>query len=354
MPRLIKKISSNVGLPPGTLVYTGEKRTEKVKISLIDYGEKKYEEHEIDKIEECIPFKNKPSVTWINIDGIHQVDIIEEIGKCFDLHPLVMEDIVNSEQRPKIEDLENYLFLVVKMLQYDEKEQNIKAEQVSLILGSTYVISFQEREGDVFNIIRKRIKEGKGLIRKKDSDYLAYALIDSIVDNYFSILEKMGEKIEDIEGEVITNPSPETLQSIYSLKREMISLRKSVWPLREIINRMERGEMKLITKPTELFLRDVYEHTIHIIDTIESFRDMISGLLDIYLSSISNKMNEVMKVLTIIATIFIPLTFIAGVYGMNFQNMPELEWKFSYFIVILIMFFIGLCMVWYFRRKKWL
>jgi magnesium transporter len=265
-----------------------------------------------------------------------------------------MEDIINREQRPKIDDLENYLFLVLKMLQYDEKEQKIKFEQVSLILGSTYVISFQEREGDVFNIIRKRIKEGKGRIRKMDSDYLAYSLIDAIVDNYFSILEKIGERIEDIEGEVITNPSPETLQSIYSLKRDLIFLRKSVWPLREVITKMERGEIKLITKPTELFLRDVYEHTIQVIDTIESFRDMISGLLDIYLSSISNKMNEVMKVLTIIATIFIPLTFIAGIYGMNFQNMPELGWHWGYFIVLCVMLVIGITMIIYFKRKNWL
>lgn len=353
MPRLTRRVSSNVGLPPGTLIYTGEKRTEKVKISLIDYDEKHYKELQVNTIDNCIPFKDKPTVTWINIDGIHHVNLVEQIGKCFDLHPLVMEDIITSDQRPKMEDYGNYLFLVLKMLQYDEKEQDVKVEQVSLILCSSYVISFQERKGDVFDIIRNRIKEGKGRIRKMGSDYLAYALIDAIVDNYFSILEKIGEKIEDIETEVITNPSPETLQEIYSLKRDMIYLRKSVWPLREAVTQMGRGEIKLIKKTTEVFLRDVYEHTIQVMDTIELFRDMISGMLDIYLSSVSNKMNEVMKVLTIIATIFIPLTFIAGIYGMNFRNMPELGWNWGYFIVLFVMLCISLIMIVYFRKKRW-
>jgi len=228
-----------VGLPPGTLIYTGKKRIEKVQISLLDYDEKHFKEQEIDTIMECVPFKDKPTVTWINIDGIHDVNIVEDIGTCFDLHPLVLEDILTSDQRPKVEDFGHYLFLVLKMLQYDEKEQEVIGEQVSLILGPSYVLSFQEREGDVFNIIRDRIRKGMGRIRKMPSDYLAYALIDAIMDNYFSILEKIGEKIGDIETEVISNPTPKTLQHIYSLKRDMIFLRKSVWPLREVINVLE-------------------------------------------------------------------------------------------------------------------
>jgi len=313
------KRSKKAGLPPGTLVHIGKKKTEKVKITVIDYDEKNFWEKDVKTVEECFPFKDKPTVTWINIDGIHDVEIIEKIGKHFGVHPLLLEDIMNSEQRPKMEDFEEYIFIVLKMLRYDEKQDEIKSEQVSLILGSNFIVSFQEMEGDVFNLVRERI-------RKMKADYLAYTLIDAVIDNYFIILEKTGEKIEDMEDELVTNPTPGTLQTIHNLKREMIFLRKSVWPLREVINGMQKAESPLIKESTGIYLRDVYDHTIQVIDTIETFRDMISGMLDIYLSSISNKMNEVMKVLTIIATIFIPLTFVAGLYGMNFKYMPELEW----------------------------
>ena len=232
MPRFIKKRSKKVGLPPGTLVHIGEKKTEKVRIAIIDYDEASFEEKQIKTIEECFPFKDKTTVTWINIDGIHDIKIIEKIGRHFDLHPLILEDIVNTGQRPKIEDFGDYIFIVLKMLYYNEKEDEVQAEQVSLILGSNFVISFQEREGDVFNPIRERIRSGKGRIRKMGADYLTYALIDTIVDSYFIILEKLEEKIESMEEELVTNPTPETLQAIHHLKREMIFLRKSVWPLR--------------------------------------------------------------------------------------------------------------------------
>jgi len=354
MSRFIKKRSKKVGLPPGTLVHIGEKKTDKVRITIIDYDEANFEEKEIKTVEECFPFKNKPTVTWINIDGIHDIKIIEKIGKHFDLHPLILEDIVNTGQRPKIEDFGDYIFVVLKMLYYNEKEDEIQAEQVSLILSSNFVISFQEREGDVFNPIRERIRSGKGRIRKMGADYLAYALIDTIVDSYFIILEKLGEKIESIEEELVTNPTPETLQAIHHLKREMIFLRKSVWPLREVVNRLERGESTLIHESTGIYLRDVYDHTIQVIDAIETSRDMLSGMLDIYLSSVSNRMNQIMKVLTIIASIFIPLTFIAGIYGMNFEFMPELAWPWGYPLVLLVMVVIGISMLIYFRRKKWL
>ena len=355
MPRLFKKVAKKkIGLPPGTLVHVGEKKAEKVRIRIIDYDEAQFEEKEAKTVEECFPFKDTPTVTWINIDGLHDIEIIEKIGKHFGLHPLLLEDILNTEQRPKMEDHEDYLFIVLKMLYYDEEKHDITAEQVSIILGSNFVISFQEREGDVFKFIRERIRNGKGRIRKVGSDYLAYALVDAIVDNYFIILEKLGEKIEEMEEELVTNPTPETLQTIHHLKRGMIFLRKSVWPLREVISALERGEPTLIHESTGIYLRDLYDHTIQVIDSIETFRDMVSGMLDIYLSSVSNKMNEVMKVLTIIATIFIPLTFIAGIYGMNFQYMPELGWRWGYPAVWFVIGTILIVMVVYFRRKRWL
>jgi magnesium transporter len=354
MLKLFRKTARKVGLPPGTLVQVEEKKAEKVKISLIDYNEAQFQEKEAATIEECFPFKDKPTVTWINIDGIHQADILEKIGTHFGIHPLVLEDIMNPGQRPKIEEFGDYIFVVVKMIYYDEKDDEIKAEQVSIILGTNFVITFQEREGDVFNPIRDRIRKGRGRVRKMKADYLTYALIDTIVDHYFIVLEKLGEKIEGMEEELVTEPTPETLQSIHTLKRELIFLRKSIWPLREVVNVLERGESSLIHKSTIIYLRDVYDHTIQVVDTVETFKDMVSGMLDIYLSSVSNKMNEVMKVLTIIATIFIPLTFLAGIYGMNFKNMPELELPWGYPGLLVVMIAVGLVMVAYFRRKKWL
>jgi len=312
------------------------------------------QEEEIETVDECLPFKDKPTVTWVNVDGIHEVEVLERLGDCFGLHPLVVEDILNTDHRPKMEDFGDYIFIVLKMLYYSDKDNEVVTEQISLILGPNFVISFQEREGDVFNPIRERIRSEKGRIRKMGADYLAYVLVDSIVDNYFIILEKLGERIEFLEDELVTNPTPETLQAIHDLKREMIFLRKSVWPLREVISGLERGESSLIQESTGIYLRDVYDHTIQVIDAVETFRDMLSGMLDIYLSSISNRMNEVMKVLTIIATIFIPLTLIAGIYGMNFRYMPELEWPWAYPMLWLIMLAIGVLMLIYFRRKRWL
>ena len=353
MSRFIKKRSKKAGLPPGSLVHIGERKTEKTRITIIDYDRVQLQEEEAGSIEECFSFKDKPTVSWINIDGLHQIEIIEKMGRHFNLHSLVLEDIVNTGQRPKMEDFEDYIFIVLKMLYYDQKG-GIKTEQVSLILGPNFVISFQEQEGDVFNPIRERIRKAKGRIRKMGADYLAYSLMDIIVDNYFIILERLGEEIESMEEELLANPTTETLQKIHRLKREMILLRKSIWPLRELVSGLERTESPLIQESTDVYLRDVYDHTIQVIDTVETFRDMISGMLDIYLSSISNKMNEVMKVLTIIATIFIPLTFLAGVYGMNFRYMPELEWHGGYFVVLLVMAAVGMSMVIYFRKKRWL
>ncbi len=353
--KLIPRRSKKSGLAPGTIVHTGEKRDEDVRLSVINYDEVNFQEKTIESIEEVFSFRREPSITWLNVDGVHQPEIIDKVGKSFGLHPLVAEDIASTGQRPKMEDFDDYIFVVLRMLRFDEKENETKTEQVSILFGRDFVISFQERnEGDVFDPIRERLRSNKGRIRKLGADYLAYSLIDAIVDNYFSILEKLGETIEDIEERVVTNPTSETLQTIHALKREMIFLRKSVWPLREVINRLERSESKLINESTFVYLRDVYDHTIQVMDAVETFRDMLSGMLDIYLSSVSNHMNEIMKVLTVIATIFIPLTFVAGIYGMNFRYMPELEQTWSYPSVLILMLAVALLMVVYFRRKKWL
>lgn len=354
MSRLVRRRGKKIGLPPGTPVYVGEKKIEEVKISIIDYDETQFQEKEAKAIEECFPFKETPTVTWINIDGVHNVDIIEKIGKHFDLHPLIMEDIVHTEQRPKMEDFGHYIFIVLKMLYYDDDGNEIKGEQVSLILGERFVISFQEKEGDIFDSIRDRIRNAKGRVRKMGSDYLAYLLLDAVVDHYFTILEKLGERIEVLEEKLVTDPRPETLQEIHKLKREMIFLRRSVWPLRELISGLERAESSLFKKATRIYLRDIYDHTIQVIDTVETYRDMLSGMHDTYLSSISNRMNEIMKVLTIIATIFIPLTFIAGIYGMNFEFMPELKWRWAYFGIWSIIVVVAVIMLVFFKRKKWL
>jgi magnesium transporter len=354
VPRFFKRVSKKVGLSPGTLVYIGKERVEKLHITVIDYDADRFEEKEVKTVEECFPFKETPTVTWINVDGIHEPEIVEKLGKYFEVHPLVLEDIVHTDQRPKLEDAETYLFIILKMLYFDDEEDEIKAEQISLILGSNFVMSFQETKKDVFDTIRERIRSGKGRIRKMGADYLAYALVDAVVDHYFVILEKLGERIEELEEELVTDPVQETLHKIHALKREMIFLRKSVWPLREVISGLTRGESALIQEATNIYLRDVYDHTIQVIDTIETFRDMVSGMLDTYLSSLSNRMNEVMKVLTIIATIFIPLTFIAGIYGMNFEFMPELKWHFGYFAALFVMLIVFLGMMVYFKRRRWL
>jgi magnesium transporter len=354
MVRRLKKRSGKAGLPPGSLIHIGDRLTEKIKITVFDYDEAHLLEKEIKTVGECRQFKDSPTVAWIQIEGIHDTQILEELGAVFGLHPLTLEDILNTDQRPKMEDFCEYIYIVLKTF-YNHADENNEttSEQISIILGPTFVISFQEKETDIFKPIRERIRAGKGRLRKSGADYLAYSLIDTIVDNYFTILEHLGEKIEIIEESLVKNPSTQTLQAIQHLKREMIFLRKSVWPLRETISSLERTECQLIQESTGLFLKDIYDHTIQVIDTIETFRDMLSGILDIYLSSISNRMNEIMKVLTIIATIFMPLTFLAGVYGMNFKYMPELEWHWGYFFILSIMITIAVFMLVYFRKKRW-
>lgn len=352
--KVLRTHHKKIGASPGTLVHVGDRKVETVKISVFEYDAERLTEKTPRRIEDCTFCPAGPQVCWVDIAGIHQVDILEKCGAIFGLHPLVLEDILNTSHRPKYEEHDDFLFLVLKMLSLPENGTDIRIEQVSLIVGRNHLLTFQEQEGDLFNGVRERLRGNRGKIRKHGADYLAYALIDAIVDGHFLILEKFGDEIERLEDELLNHPSPETLHQIHNLKREMILLRKSVWPLRELIGRLQRAESPLIAESTGIFLRDVYDHTIQIIDTVETFRDMLAGMLDLYLSSVSNRMNEIMKVLTIIATIFIPLTFLAGVYGMNFDYLPELRWRWGYATFWILCIVCALGMLKFFRGKKWL
>ena len=360
MTRRAGKASRKLGLKPGSIIYVGRERTEAVQIDIIDYTETEIKEKRVTTAEECFPFKESPTVTWINVDGIHDSALVEKLGQHFGMHPLVLEDIVNTGHRPKCEELGDYIFVVIKML-YDGSEQgNLHAEQVSVLFGKNWVITFQETGKDVFDTVRQRIKKTTPRVRFMSADYLAYSLIDAIVDHYFVILEEMGERLELLEDEIAEGPAPESLETIRSLKKQLIVMRKAIWPLREVIGALERSEADLISEMTAPYLRDLYEHTIQVIDTIETFRDMVSGLLDLYHTGVSNRMNEIMKVLTIFAAIFIPLSFLAGVYGMNFDtaispfNLPELGFRFGYIMFWSAVLVIAGGLLWFFRRKRWL
>jgi magnesium transporter len=353
-PHILKHRSKKEGLPPGTPVYIGKKRIDEPRITIIDYDEEHFQEKEAIIVEECFPFKETETVTWINVDGINNVNLIEKIGQNFSFHPLLVEDIVNTDQRPKFEDFGDYLYIVLRALEYDEQQHVVHTEQMSIVIASNFLITFQETPGDVFNTIRERLRLGKGRIRKMGPDYLAYSLMDAIVDHYFFMLEKMGEQVEVLEESIISRPVPRTVQELHKTKRELILLRKSVWPLREVINNLQHAESPLVSETTRLYLRDVHDHTVQVMDTVETYRDITQGMLDIYLSSISNKMNEIMKVLTIIGTIFIPLTFLAGVYGMNFHYFPEITWKYGYAIFWSVCIVLAGFMLIMFRRKGWL
>jgi magnesium transporter len=350
----MKKTTPKVGLAPGTLVHVGEQKIETARITLFNFNSENLLEKEIHNIEDVRPFKNNLDVTWVNVDGLHDVGIIEQVGELFGIHTLTLEDIVNTNQRPKLEEFDDYTYIVLKMLFLDQDKNRINAEQVSFVLGENFLITFQEMEGDIFDGVRERLRKCKGRIRKKGADYLMYALMDAVIDNYFLILDHTVEQTEIIEDMMLTDTSHRTLVLIHDIKRELIHFRRQVWPLREFLNNMISSEINLIEEPTRLFLRDLYDHSIQVIDTIESLRDVLMGMQDVYLSELSNKMNETMKVLTIIATIFIPVTFIAGVYGMNFKYMPELEqrWAYPAFWVTVVLI-IALMMAW-FKRKKWL
>lgn len=346
--------SKKTGLPPGTLIHIGEKKAESIRMTQFKYNETDFEEIEFENPNENLILKDNKYLNWVNVIGIHDAELLGKIGELYGLHPLVMEDILSTEQRPKVEDYSDYTFIVAKMLYFDKTGKDLVVEQVSLILGEGYVISFQENGENIFHPIRERLKNGVGRIRKSGSDYLIYSLLDSIVDNYFNVLEKIGEIIEFAEDALLLHATNKTLQQIHQLKREMLFIHKSIWPLREVLGALERGESKFIQQSTVVYLRDVYDHIIQTIDTTETYRDILSGMLDIYLSSASNKMNEVMKILTVFSTIFMPITFIVGVYGMNFKIMPELEWVWGYPAVWLLMITISISMLIFFKRKKWI
>jgi magnesium transporter len=354
MVRLFPRTKKQSALSPGTVEYVGERKVDAVRVQSIAYDAGSFDEQTIASIDECFPLQPAPGITWINVDGLHDTALLQTLADRVGLHPLVVEDIVSRHERPKLEDYQDYLFVALRALEYNETTNEITTEQLSLVLGPNYVFSFQEVAGDGFDPVRERIRKGKGRMRGMGPDYLAYALIDAIVDDYFVLLERIGERIETLEDALMEQPTREHLHGIHELKREMIILRRSVWPLREVVGRLERGESGLIRRETHVFLRDLYDHTIQVIDGVESYRDMLTSLQDLYLSSVSNKLNEVMKVLTIIATLFIPVSFFAGVFGMNFDYMPELRWKWSY----PIFWFVILCalggMLTWFRRRRWL
>ena len=353
MHTMVRQSSRKAGQAPGTMVYTGDAQEEEVRLGLFSYSTHEIRRRDALGAEEALGLVRPGRVNWLNISGLHNLDLIRTVGEHFNLHPLTLEDIVSTGQRPKVEFFDSYVFIVLRMLSIGE-EGIVRNEQVSLVLTENVVLSFQERQGDVFDPIRTRIEGNKGRICKLGPDYLAYTLLDAVVDSYFLILEEMSERLEDLEEVLIEDAAPDTLRDINVYKREMLFLRKAVWPLREVLGLLMREDSPLISTHTLTYLRDVYEHTVQVIDTVETFRDILTGMLDVYLSSVSNRMNEVMKVLTIIATIFIPLTFIAGVYGMNFAYMPELRWRWGYPAVWLLMLAVALSLILYFRRKKWL
>ena len=343
-----------LGQIPGSIIYTGKKDTHKLFIESFDYNKEQCTEKTLNSVQESFEYKLTDSITWINLNGLNHVGEIEKLGEHYGLHPLVLEDIVNISQRPKIDEYDNYLFVVLKMLYYDANEK-IVSEQVSFVLGKNYVLSFQESEGDVFDSVRNRIRQAKGRVRTLQADYLLYVLIDAIVDHYFSVIETLGDKIEDFETAIFSGEVDDDIsQKIQNLKREILRVRRSIFPLREVISRIEKNENRLILRKTITYYRDIYDHLIQVSDNIDIYREMIWSLMDMYMTTISNKMNEVMKVLTIMASIFIPLTFIAGIYGMNFEYIPELQYKYSYFILLGVMFVIFIGMLIYFKRKKWL
>ncbi len=350
--KLVQKRSKKTGLSPGTLIHIGEQRTETVSVTLFNYAGTQCEEQVVTDVT-ALRLPADETVTWVNVGGVHKVDVLEAFGKCFGLHPLLLEDIANTDQRPKLDDYETYLFLVMKMLM-PSQNGDIMVEQVSFVLGRNYVLSFQENGTDVFHSVRERLRGGKGRLRQHGSDYLLYALIDALVDQYFTVLEMLGERIEALQEQVIEDPRPNTLKDIHALKRQLLFVRRAVWPLREATHNLSRSDCPFFHDPIKVYVRDVYDHVVQIVDTIETLREMMSASLDIYLSSVSYRLNAVMRVLTVITTIFMPLTFIAGIYGMNFEHMPELKWPWGYPMAVGVMGLVATVMLIGFRRKKWL
>ena len=341
-------------LPPGTVAYIGKKITTQTTLDIIDYSKNYFERFETHNIEEVSKYEDTSRVTWINVNGLSNSEDIMKLGNHFELHPLIQEDIVSTNQRPKIDEYEDYIFIVFKMLHYDENE-HLTVEHISMVMGQDYVVTFQESEGDVFGELRDRLEQAKGRIRGSGADYLMFSILDAVVDNYFAVVEFLSNKLELLEDKLFDNKEDRDIpQEILDLKNEILKIRRAVVPLREVVNRLEKIETSLIEQRTNKYIRDLYDHIIQVNESVEIYREMVGGLMDMYMTTISNKMNEVMKVLTIMASIFIPLTFLAGIYGMNFDNMPELHYKYSYFYLLGLMALVILGMIWYFKRKKWL
>lgn len=352
----IRKRSHKAGQPPGTPIYTGDAKTVMPRVTVVAYTPEDYYEKSGATLAECLPvdFKAKPTVTWVNVEGLNDVKLVEQITKQYNLHPLTIEDIVNVGQRSKIDEFDNYLFVTLKTLQWDVTKKNFSMGEVSLAIGVDFLLSFQDRVSPAFDSIRERIHTipQQGL-RKQGPDYLAYRLMDIIIDQYFLVLEGLGDQIEKLEDSIITNPTREKARALYRLKNQMLVLRKAIWPIREVVNQLVKVPDGIIMPGTQVYFRDLYDHTVQAIEGIETFREILSNMLDIYLSSLTNRMNEIMKVLTVIATIFIPVTFIASVFGMNFKYMPGLEWPWGYPVVLILMFCVIGGMIYYFKRKKW-
>ncbi|SHJ08857.1 magnesium transporter [Malonomonas rubra DSM 5091] len=342
-----------IGLSPGSLVHVGEQKVERPIFSFIDYTSEEFQLAKDVPFAECLRLKDKASVSWINLDGVHDPSQVEAFGKAFDLHPLALEDILNTGHPPKLEEYDNCVLIITKLFFFDQQTCQIQAEQISLVLTVSNVLTFQEQPGDIFDELRERLKRKSGRIRQRGADYLAYTMIDSVVDSYFHVLEKIGDRLDQLENELISQPSQELLQQIHQMKSQLIFLRKSIWPMREVAAKMLQNESELFDESTTVFLRDLYDHAVQVLDTVESFRETASGLVDLYMSSVSQRMNEVMRVLTVMASIFIPLTFIAGIYGMNFELMPELKWRYGYPMVWGLMVLCAMGLLWFFKRKKW-
>jgi magnesium transporter len=341
------------GLAPGSLVYTGDKAPLVPRVTMLDYDEHRVVEKELVQVDDCVPFKDAQTVTWINVDSVTKPGVLENFGRVMGFHALMLEDILNTDQRPKLEDYGDYIYIVVKMLEYDADKGDIVIEQLSLILGPNYVITFQERAGDFFDPLRERIRKSLGRIRKLGTDYLAYAILDIIVDNYFVVLEKLGEKIEQLEEIIIANPAEPAVRGVYAIKREMIFVRKSVWPLREVVTSLQRSESPMIRESNAAYFRDLHDHIMQVTDGVDTFRDLLNGLLDSYYSTITTRTNSVMKVLTLFSAIFMPLTFITGIFGMNFRNFPELDWHYGFQGSLILMVTVIVVMYAIFKWKKW-
>ncbi len=353
--RFVRKQFTKPGTAPGTIVHTGVRKVEKVRVSTFDFDEMTCTElKDVEDIESLFDLRDSPTVTWVNIDGLHDTALIEKLGVHYGFHPLVLEDVVHVGQRPKLEEHEGYLYIVLSQLEWEGDQHMVVEDQVSLILGPNYVFSFQEQAGDDFESVRERIRQAKGKVRKQSADYLAYMLIDATVDNYFVILERLGEITEQIELELLEDPLPTTIQRLHQIKRELLVVRRAIWPLRDVLSGLNRGDSPLISESTRVYFRDVHDHAVQVLDTAETLRDVVGGMVEVYLAQVSIKTNETMKVLTMMASVFIPLTFIVGVYGMNFEFMPELHASWGYPAVWAVMIGVTAGILLWFRRQRWL